>query len=430
MDSLEAVSWGDALDYAACPKIVALRVSNGTTADGGPGPPGRGPRDEMRRGPRDAGGIPSYPAGEEIPGPYPKPRPVSAYLAWHMRSLRSHLRAVGECVREDMGEAARGLGDGYGRLASVGRGELVSGILPCRARPDVLAATGGGGLVAAFAVRSRRADMGAYGFAASYCALAGEGGTAVLEERLEGGEPAFGPRATGPAGARAVLLRGGGRREAGGAAGLPEGTVRGIWEAKQLGLSGRSPETGCGASCPCRAHGSLPAGSLEPAPPLPLIFARGLVESGVDLNRSYLHDYLWYVGAVRPVRAGVEGARHVQYYARASKAAYARGRVKSIERAKDRFFEEAAGLLGVTNREMRKAERGFTDVLGRASKAAAAMASELEPWWALVRARGGEKGRKRAIWELTSSAAFAAARAYRLPRGSAEFVGRSWDYWK
>ena len=73
---------------------------------------------------------------------------------------------------------------------------------------------------------------------------------------------------------------------------LDKNLVRNIWIAKQLGLKGRTPKTDCDSRCPHHRYGSLPEGNLEPAIPLALIVAKGLVECGADLDTEYLRRYL------------------------------------------------------------------------------------------------------------------------------------------
>jgi len=62
-----------------------------------------------------------------------------------------------------------------------------------------------------------------------------------------------------------------------------------VWSAKQLGLMARSPVTDCEPECPHRRYGIvLPEESLDSvAIPLPLIFAKGATDPGLD------HDFIF-----------------------------------------------------------------------------------------------------------------------------------------
>jgi hypothetical protein len=65
-----------------------------------------------------------------------------------------------------------------------------------------------------------------------------------------------------------------------------------VWTAKELGLSGFSIESNCGADGPHhRLKVDLPEGSMEPLPPLPLVFSKGLVEEDWDFDLEYQVNY-------------------------------------------------------------------------------------------------------------------------------------------
>jgi hypothetical protein len=64
--------------------------------------------------------------------------------------------------------------------------------------------------------------------------------------------------------------------------------IRQVWTAKQLGLKGLSIETECRSDCPHhRLKVNLPEGSMEPLPPLPLVFSKGMVEDDWNLDMEY-----------------------------------------------------------------------------------------------------------------------------------------------
>src|SRR3989442_730970 len=67
-----------------------------------------------------------------------------------------------------------------------------------------------------------------------------------------------------------------------------------IWAAKQLGIVGRWPTADCGSNCPHRRYGIiLPEDSLDMvAKPLPLIFAKGAADLGVDYDFNFMRRYI------------------------------------------------------------------------------------------------------------------------------------------
>ena len=58
-----------------------------------------------------------------------------------------------------------------------------------------------------------------------------------------------------------------------------------------MGISGKSPKTDCDSKCPHHKHKPLPDDNLEPATPLPLIYAKGAIEQNSDFAH-YLKRYI------------------------------------------------------------------------------------------------------------------------------------------
>src|SRR2546422_1968533 len=67
-----------------------------------------------------------------------------------------------------------------------------------------------------------------------------------------------------------------------------------IWSAKQLGILGRWPDIHCESNCPhSRYKIVLPEDSLDMvAKPLPLIFAKGAADLGVDYDFNFVRRYV------------------------------------------------------------------------------------------------------------------------------------------
>lgn len=77
---------------------------------------------------------------------------------------------------------------------------------------------------------------------------------------------------------------------------LNEQRIREVWHAKQLGFQGLTPDSTCDNNCPHhriqKKYGiRLKEGDAEPLPPLPLVFAKGIVDSGYDLDLNFQVAY-------------------------------------------------------------------------------------------------------------------------------------------
>jgi len=180
--------------------------------------------------------------------------------------------------------------------------------------------------------------------------------------------------------------------------------LKNIWEAKQLGFSGRSPHTDCDEDCLHYRYGvDLPEGALEPAKPLPLIYARGLEESGFDFGLEYLRGYADSLGLWWNLYEAIDLARRDAQ----RKAKLVKDVVKET-----RLPESMVEGMLFGDQEVPDSKQVFKGMSG-----------EFEPWekllprkwWTKVRKRTTVKGRAR--------------RFYAIPEDSDEFIRRSWGKW-
>ena len=185
---------------------------------------------------------------------------------------------------------------------------------------------------------------------------------------------------------------------------LGEERLQDIWKAKQLGLLGKSPETDCDSKCPHnRYHKELPEGNLEPAKPIPLIYAKGLVESHFDLDLDYLQKYSMEIGTKWRLWNRVYLAREDD--------------------------TKEAKLIENVSRETRLPADMVRKMLfddqdsPEPRKVIESMASEFEPWERLLNREWLRKVRKE------SAAKREASKVYTIPKGSNRFVKQSWDRW-
>jgi len=186
-----------------------------------------------------------------------------------------------------------------------------------------------------------------------------------------------------------------------------DSVIKAVWKAKQLGFSGRVPESECRKKCPHnRLKANLPEGNMEPLPPLPLIFSKGSVEEGFDLDLEYQVGYAWDLLPSRIKLAVL----------------FSQKKGRGLELLKNWFVknlavssEAADVVLDNVKREAFLGSKPTGDGLLKL------MGGELEPWERLLKDR------------LVASASSILARAtavYSLPKGSNEFVTDAWGRWR
>ncbi len=216
-------------------------------------------------------GFPKHEALKQIAHSIPELR-VNEYLA-----------QIATQSVEGMDEIRKSLKGAYKTVTIVGRGEGRHPDLAGTARPDFIALTEQNGMPIIVEAKDSAKTTPAYKFQAMfYNGIAEQFGVYLLRERLEGESPKFSPRLIKSA-AETILV-------------YPrlatfsivkekyvpsQSVIKEVWKAKELGFNGQVPETECRKKC---AHNrlkvDLPVGSMEPLPPLPLIFSEGEFRKG------------------------------------------------------------------------------------------------------------------------------------------------------
>jgi hypothetical protein len=144
---------------------------------------------------------------------------------------------------------------------------------------------------------------------------------------------------------------------------------------------------------------------MEPLPPLPLIFSKGNIENGVDLDLEYQTSYAW---DLLPSR--------IKLALLFSQTAGQLSALKNWLVTNLMISDEAADLvLDNAKRESFLNSKPTSDDLLKL------MENELEPWEAILKQR------------LKSSAPSILARAtsvYSLPKDSTRFVANAWGRWR
>jgi hypothetical protein len=182
-----------------------------------------------------------------------------------------------------------------------------------------------------------------------------------------------------------------------------EELVKGIWQAKQLGLMGKEPETDCGSACPHhRFNERMPEGTLEPAKPLPMILAKGYDESGYDMDAQYMRRLSF---KILPWQIRLVLMLH-----------------KFPEKERIQLSQWLIDTLGVSSQvasdivNYEKPEPARPPVVELMNR----MASEVEPWHKILGKR------------LTSSSSVVeglTTTLYSLPHESKRFIRLAWDGW-
>ena len=185
--------------------------------------------------------------------------------------------------------------EAYHNIAIIGKGESRYGTLPTIGYPDFVALTEGRPILIEVK-NSAKENTTVDGFQASFYNSLGKTVGVVIQDLTENnGIVQSQPRMVLEQDAQALIVypRLKTWKRVDEAIDLSPEVIEGVWRAKQLGVIGKSPETGCSPRCPHHRFGiELPVGNIENAMPLPLIFARGTVSLGGDLDHHYLRNYL------------------------------------------------------------------------------------------------------------------------------------------
>lgn len=200
------------------------------------------------------------------------------------------------------------LSEEFGELKLVGRGDLRSIMQPSSAVPDVVFATRRGSILVAEVKNSERHDISDH-FQATFYNTTTKLGVLVLGERMDKGIVKLLPETLPEEKISTVLLypRQGEVEKINKVFELKK-IIREIWRVKQLGQMGKQPESPkieyCKKCvwkrvCSNWSKNVPPEGEHEPATPLPLITAKGLLETGFDIERAALRglvgEYIWEI---------------------------------------------------------------------------------------------------------------------------------------
>ncbi len=189
-----------------------------------------------------------------------------------------------------------------------------------------------------------------------------------------------------------------------------------IWSAKQLGIIGRWPPTECGSDCPHTRYGIvLPEDSLNMvAKPLPLIFAKGAADLGVDFDFNFIRRY---ISKITP--SAMNELWNLNYHLRSAP----RSSLDSFRTIMENRLGVGYDVSDKLVRWLSGISEGDPRVRTRIDqmKIEKEMAVYLEPWQRLL---------PKKVFDLAASVAQSiGTRTYSLPRESRRVIDRSWKKW-
>ena len=404
LTSIFTVTREDLYDYGRCPKIVAIKAYRALTAT-----PSTHAVERRIQEPATIGKIGEMAVKLSLQG-VPKNETLSRIThSVPQIKINEYLAQIASQAVEGMDEIRKSLQAAYKEVTIVGRGEGRHPDLAGTARPDFIGLTKSDETPILIEAKDTAREMPSYKFQAMfYNGIAEKHGLYLLQERLEGETAKFYPRILRSS-AETVLVY---PRLATFTIVKekyvpPQAVIREVWKAKQLGFSGRVPVSRCRSKCPHnRLKANLPEGEMEPLPPLPLIFSKGSIENGVDLDLDYQAAYAWDLLPSR-VKLAVLFSRRSESELEGLKSWLIKNLMISNEAAEV--------VLDNAKRELFLSSKPGGDDLLKL------MESELEPWQKILEAR---------LQAWAPSILARATAVYSLPKDSGRFVGEAWSRWR
>ena len=432
--SLFTVSREDVFDFKRCPKIVAIKTYRTTRA-------------KRLRPEADQTGIP-------IPNIVGQIGEAAAQLAfsgsvdasdWSLSGgnlalrdildrrishlIRSRLSAIEKRIQLDLELLARETIDGLkeikgeidqalGPLTIIGRGESRYGALPTCGYPDYVALTSSDRPVLIEVKNGAKESPSRDQFQASfYNSLGKTVGVIVHDTAVNNGgiRPNLQVHLEKDAETLILYPRLHKWRKVTDTVDIEPNGIEEVWSAKQLGALGRWPAANCSSDCPHRRYGIvLPEDNLdEVARPLPLIFAKGAADLGVDYNLNFIRRYISKI---------VPSAMNELWTLSRELQTASKPVSESLGTIMDRFGlgpEISRKLLEWLDGISKGEAKARTSVDHR--KVEREMAAYLEPWRQLLP--------ERMLDAIAPVAQSIASRTYSLPRQSNLLIDRSWKKW-
>ena len=198
--------------------------------------------------------------------------------------------------------------------------------------------------------------------------------------------------------------------------GIDQDEIEEIWSAKQLGIFGRWPDIHCESNCPhSRYKIVLPEDSLDTvAKPLPLIYAKGAADLGIDYNFNFALRYvhkttpnaiseLWNLGPL----LGKVPTTNLEPFAAMIERRLGLGRESAAKLLRSIAGLDSGELSSRTRIDPRRVEKE--------------MATYLEPWQRLLP--------QKVLDGIGPTAQSIGTQSYSLPRQSNLIIDKSWNKW-
>ncbi len=321
------------------------------------------------------------------------------------------------------------LEDEYGEIRILGRAESKNGVLPGKIKPDFVGISHDMKKPLLIEVKnSSRINQKPDNFQASfYNAVAKHKGVLVLQERLENEQNIITPKIIEDVLPETVLVypRLGEYQKITDTVQISQEIIDEIWQAKQLGLMGKTPHTDCDSSCPHHRLGDLPEDNIEPAIPLPLIYAQGVREQGKNFDLDYLRGYLYK----KPI--GVEFYNTIWDFQHKNflidefnyrDPAKTKQKRESLEYNKEKFLDLFSEKTGLSRKTIENLSMRRENIWKNNKKMIKEMENELHPWQKII-------GKKK-LTGLNQSIKGFTTKIYGLPDNSDVFIKRSWKEWE
>ncbi len=335
------------------------------------------------------------------------------------KGIQMDLELLAEKTLEGLKEIRAGIDRVLGPLTIIGRGESRYGALPTCGYPDYVALTSNKKPVLIEVKNGVKVCSGKDEFQASfYNSLGKTAGVIVHELSLSDGgiRPNVQVHLEEDAETLVLYPRLNKWRRITDTVDIKSDDLEEIWAAKQLGILGRWPTTDCRSDCPHTKYGIvLPEHSLDRvAKPLPLIFAKGAADLGVDYDFNFMRRYI-----SKTVPSAMNELWNLVHQLRYSP--------KSSLELFETIMEYRLGVgQEVSTKLLRWFSRTSRGELGLRTwvdprKIEKEMSTYMEPWRKLLP--------KKILDTIGPTAQSIGTRTYSIPQHSNLLIDRSWKKW-
>lgn len=368
-------------------------------------------------------------------------REILNQLREKLKSLENRLQNVSpetlllELMRQDlegMSFITEKLNEVYGSLHILGKGAIKNPFLPALGEPDFVALPSKTRIPVIIEVKNTVRTAASDTFQASfYNSLAEVSGSITLKQHYKDEKMELAPSVLLEPETQTILIypRLGEFEICSEKTRIDNEIIEKIWKAKQLGLMGKLPYAEKTDSCKrCNYKKFCDTtiyDEIETAKPLPLIFAKGAIETGYDYNayflKNYIQEKLQKPGILNKYELEIQKAQLELRIKRQSKTE----RIQqysdklAVEEIKNKEAEWIAEKLNITVAEVKEALQ--YPKVPDTHKILEDMSAELEPWEKILGAKQ-IKENTATIFSLTLS-------INTLPKHSETLTEKAWKKW-